>query len=67
MLEQAMQMDYDTMFLKASEKTAFEEKKKQEDENSCFLIDFNLPYLRILVLLILRNFIRSGTTSPQDK
>jgi len=34
MLEQAMQMDYDTMFLKASDKAAFEEKKKQEDENS---------------------------------
>jgi hypothetical protein len=32
MLNKAMDMDYDTMFLKASDKAAFEERKKQDDE-----------------------------------
>ena len=32
MLDKAMDMDYDTMFLKASDKAAFEEKKRQDDE-----------------------------------
>tara|TARA_B110000285_G_C15124133_1_gene619077 strand:+ start:2702 stop:2827 length:126 start_codon:yes stop_codon:yes gene_type:complete len=32
MLNKAMDMDYETMFLKASDKAAFEERKKQDDE-----------------------------------
>lgn len=34
MLDKAMDMDYDTMFLKASDKAAFEERKKQDVEGS---------------------------------
>ena len=33
MLDKAMDMDYETMFLKASDKAAVEERKKQEKES----------------------------------